>query len=260
MRVQWKIVRGDFDRRRLLAYIAITSIFTVLGPFGTYEAMSFAPRLAYWALVNAGVAVFMTFAGDTLFSDGLADAVPRPVKASLAAALGTIGGSGVVWLAEVYIRGSNTNPIHILIGVFAVGLMMMIVRFHLWRPPARPYAKFFKRLPPELGTDLVSLSMADHYVEVRTTRNTTMVLMRFADAMSELANYPGERIHRSHWVAADHMAKLVRDGGRHVVVLDDGTRLPVSKAYLKPVRDMLDRKEQQRLDSLAHEPQPSRST
>lgn len=104
-------------------------------------------------------------------------------------------------------------------------------------------ARFLRRLPPELGRELVSLSMQDHYIRVTTRRGSTLVLMRFADAMGELADYPGAQIHRSHWVAADSAGKIVRRGARLELALSDGARLPVSKSFAAAARRLADSRE-----------------
>lgn len=247
MHYQIGIFRGHFDQRRLFAYLAITSAFTLLGPFGTYDSLNILWRFIYWALVNASVAIFMTITGDTLFGDNVWEQMARPAKAILAAVIGAIPGAGSVWVLEYFIRNHQVQPVHLWFYVTAVGLAMMIVKYELWRRPAKPYAPFLKRLPPEIGIELISLSMADHYVEVRTTHGSTMLLMRFTDALKELSAYPGHQIHRSHWVADQFVKQLKREGGRSHILIHGGEKLPVSKAYLPAVRKIIERNENHRL-------------
>ena len=73
---------------------------------------------------------------------------------------------------------------------------------------------FLDRLPPELGRDLVYLRMADHYVEAFTTAGSTLVLMRFADAVAALEDAGGLRVHRSYWVAKKHVTGTARRNAR----------------------------------------------
>ena len=56
-----------------------------------------------------------------------------------------------------------------------------------------PGARFLDRLPEKLGRDLVYLKTADHYVEAFTTAGSTLVLMRFVDAVAELDGAGGLR-------------------------------------------------------------------
>ena len=97
--------------------------------------------------------------------------------------------------------------------------------------PPLPDVPFLKRLPVAERAGLVSLSMQDHYVEANTRAAQHMLRMRFAEALSELEDYPGLRIHRSHWVADAAVERLVRSGGRTLALLPDGRRLPISETY-----------------------------
>ena len=111
-------------------------------------------------------------------------------------------------------------------------------------PPELAAAAFFRRLPPELGTDLISLSIEDHYLNVVTGRGQSMQLMSMADAERELAEYPGLRIHRSHWIARDH-ARAINLSERSVS-LSDGRVLPVARSRLRDVEKVLARGAQSR--------------
>lgn len=103
--------------------------------------------------------------------------------------------------------------------------------------------RFLNRLPFELGQELVSFSMQDHYVEVTTTQGSTLILMSLRDALEELGDYKGIQIHRSHWIAASAFFGLIRRNGKLFANLSDGRDLPVSRTYtasakaLEPVRD-----------------------
>lgn len=46
------------SRRLWLTFLAILAIFILTGPFGTSETMSFADRLLYWTIVQAGAWTF----------------------------------------------------------------------------------------------------------------------------------------------------------------------------------------------------------
>ena len=109
-------------------------------------------------------------------------------------------------------------------------------------PPVPPTAEkkipgtnFFRRLPAELGRDIVYLKMSDHYVEVFTTAGHTVMLMRLADAVAELEGM-GVRVHRSYWVANDHVERLMRRGRRRFLRLAGGHDVPVSRTYLPAVK------------------------
>ncbi|WP_168173677.1 LytTR family DNA-binding domain-containing protein [Thalassospira sp. TSL5-1] len=93
-----------------------------------------------------------------------------------------------------------------------------------------------RRLPAELGQEIIRLSASDHYVEVYTRLGHTLVLLRFSDALKELGAADGVQIHRSHWVARSAIHRLVSKGRNLFVELDDGTVLPVSRSRFGEIR------------------------
>ena len=99
---------------------------------------------------------------------------------------------------------------------------------------APPYS-IFDRLPRRLGTDLIYLTVDDHYVEAHTRAGSAILLMRFSDACAELSDR-GLQVHRSYWVAKRYMKRLVRRDGRTVLRLITGQEIPVSRTYLAAAR------------------------
>jgi DNA-binding LytR/AlgR family response regulator len=61
-------------------------------------------------------------------------------------------------------------------------------------------------------------------------------LMRFSDALAELDGLAGLQVHRSHWVAGCAVVEMKKQNGRCVVVLQNGTEVPVSRAYQKAAK------------------------
>jgi len=98
-----------------------------------------------------------------------------------------------------------------------------------------PPSMFFDRLPLEVGRDIIYLKMSDHYVEVVTTAGHCNILMRFADAITELGDR-GVRIHRSYWVAYAHVEGWTRRNQRTLLRLSGAHTVPVSRTYLNPAR------------------------
>lgn len=99
--------------------------------------------------------------------------------------------------------------------------------------------QFMDRVPIGLGDDLLVLSAQDHYLQVRTTRGSTLILSSIGDAVNQLqaCGWDGIRIHRSHWIARDAVDHFAKRGNRHVVYLKHGEELPVGQTYLQLVRD-----------------------
>ena len=96
-------------------------------------------------------------------------------------------------------------------------------------------SKFLRRLPAEAGQEIIYLKMSDHYVEVVTTTGRCTLLMRFADAISELAD-EGMRVHRSYWVALRHVDGWTKRNQRMFLCLTGGHLVPVSRTYLAQTR------------------------
>ncbi len=99
-------------------------------------------------------------------------------------------------------------------------------------------AAFFKRIPEELGVDLVCLEMEDHYVRVHTAQGNGLILMRMRDAVAELEGFDGMQVHRSYWVAREAIVSTQRDGERALLTLSNGMEIPVSRTRLRQLREL----------------------
>ena len=243
------------------ALAGLVTLFAFIGPFGTYDSMGPLERLGYWTvamganwLVCGGVMATAL----RLVSDG--PPRTRILTVAGAALLAAIPGTGVVFTAETLFRPNYSDEsslpiiyVSVAVLMLAIGSTVVAVLARRRRNPENAEAavngdddaigrtadrtsRFLDRLPPELGRDLIHLQMADHYVEAFTTAGSTLVLMRFADAIAELDGADGLRVHRSHWVARDHVVGTARRNGRRVLRLTGGREAPVSRGYLADVR------------------------
>ena len=106
-----------------------------------------------------------------------------------------------------------------------------------YQPANRP-RELFRLLPDRLGTDLVFIKSEDHYLEVHTTAGSSLIKMRFSDAIAELGDR-GIKVHRSYWVATGHVLRAGRSGKRTVLRLTGDHRVPVSVTHLRAVRAIL---------------------
>ena len=88
-----------------------------------------------------------------------------------------------------------------------------------------------KLLPDRLGTDLIYIKSEDHYLEVHTTVGSSLVKMRFSEAVAELGER-GMQVHRSYWVATSHVTRSARSGKRTVLRLTGDHKVPVSVTHL----------------------------
>lgn len=245
--------------RGLFVFLGAIFLLTILGPFGSYEALTLMERFIFWTAVISAVGVPMHFAVHVALGSERLGGLPRLARLAIGVAVAAIPGTGFVFFvcAVLWPRTLTFETFVVTwFEVTAVGFTIAAFRFlneadpvptdaapeadtpgESW-PPARR-CRFQDRLDPSNGTDIVSLSMQDHYVEVTTTGGTELVLIRFSDALAELDGLDGLRIHRSHWAAVPHVTALTRDDGRLRVRLTDGRSLPVSATYAKALRARL---------------------
>lgn len=227
------------------AYILAIGIFSTTGPFNTYS-MSFLPRVAYWALALAAGWVFVSASLLLLRRTGFVHANASIRNFGLAISLAAPPTAFFVLILEALLRPSDRPfwQANVLFSVLIVclvvgGVVVAWVRPRLNAPLRIPaYVTFLKRLPPQIGTDLISLSSQDHYVEVTTEKGRELIHMRFADALRELRDYPGQQIHRSHWIAARAFSGLARENSKVMAHLSDGRTLTVSRSFTAAAREM----------------------
>ena len=240
---------GSFARQGAVL-ACLVALFAFIGPFGTYDSIGLSGRFGYWALALG--ANWLVCGSVVMLTLRLTDAAAGPARLAAvagAALLAAIPGTGVVHTAEALFRphyeGDNAlTAIYLGVAVLMLAISFLVV----WILPRRRTAlpdedtaertapRFLDRLPPHLGRDLVYLRMADHYVEAFTTAGSTLVLMRFGDAVAELEGTDGLRVHRSYWVAKSHVTGTTRQNGRTILNLTGGHEAPVSRGYLPAVR------------------------
>ena len=247
-----------------VALVALVAIFAFIGPFGTYDSLGVSGRIGYWAVAMGGnwlvcgsimMLVLITAGGHSMRRRVLVTAAAAPVAAA--------PGTGVVFAAEALFRPGYAEPIGVPTIYFSVAVLMLVIGLAVVavmearrglaersvaasapeesgdsgaRSGPVPGARFLDRLPEKLGRDLVYLKTADHYVEAFTTAGSTLVLMRFADAVAELDGAGGLRVHRSYWVARRHVEDALRQHGRTTLRLTGGHEVPVSRTYMAAVR------------------------
>jgi hypothetical protein len=99
-------------------------------------------------------------------------------------------------------------------------------------PPA-----FLERLPERLrGGLLYAVEAEDHYLRLHTSLGADLILMRLSDAIAELEGIEGAQTHRSWWVAREGIDRARRGDGRAVLTLKDGAEVPVSRTYVRALR------------------------
>ncbi len=246
-------------RRLWLTFGLVVALFTVTGPFGTGESMFVGTRLSYWLMVHAVawlISITFSITADVYLTDVLRSRLLRIMSGSLLAALPVAlaqQGLGTAFDGQAFSLVALRTDFAITLPLCALFCLLTWLTMSgtlpggtqqaaLSQPSylsvsaqepliAQSPAPLLLRLRPQHRATVLRLSSADHYTEVVTRRGRELVLIRFSDALAELGEAQGLRVHRSHWIADEHVAGLERDGGRFFVLTVDGGRIPVSRPY-----------------------------
>ena len=241
-----------------LGLVAAIAVLAWLGPFDTWGRLSLSDRVAFWTLALSVNWLFGWLVG-------LAAGLVLEKRGWLAwgatvaglSAIAGVPGTAVVWglvaafmdyrmsrFAEIATLYSQVLVIHLVLNT------LITWRITRHPPPAgtrgeaapplpssAPAAPFLERLPARLGRNLLHLHMQDHYVEAHTDEGSDLVLLRFRDALREVAGLDGAQVHRSHWVARAAIAGVERGDGRIALRLVNGRRIPVSRTFAPLLRE-----------------------
>ncbi len=245
-------LHGLVTWRHLTTFAAVILVFVWIAPFGTYTRFSGLERFVYWTMaigLNWTLGVIATpLAVALMRSVGC----PQWIGVVVGALMAALPGTGVVLALEAWLDEPMKMATELAYVYASVALIHMVIgylgaefaRRGSFFPgiaaseTAQVSAQFLKRLSPALGDQLLHLRMRDHYVEAHTELGSELVLMRFTDALEEVNRLEGMRVHRSHWVASDAIARVVREGGRTFVELNNGERVPVSRTYRRAVEGL----------------------
>jgi DNA-binding LytR/AlgR family response regulator len=236
------------DARTWAVLVIVSLVVGLVGPFGTYGAISLLPRLAYWAAVVIGTATLGTLVA-SIVERALRPRLPAWLAATLA---GTAAGPVIAAFVALLNRGafgSDVTPIDLLtLAVYCtlIAIAVTVLSAVLGARPASakpvepvvaPDPPLLDRLPRHQRGRLLHIAVSDHYVDVTTDKGTTLVLMRLSDAIRETAPVAGLQVHRSHWIALDAVQRSTRQSGKPALQLENGTLVPVSRTYLDAVRE-----------------------
>lgn len=236
---EWREHMGN--PMRLWVLVGTGAILAIVAPFGTDASMTMLPRFVYWlALVG------MTYSigcATYLISNQLApDRIV--MRTALAAVMTGAGAMSVVYLLngmalQYWATGSELTAQ--VVNVFLIAAILAGIfqtAYGGWgetAPPSPP--KLLDRLPFDKRGPLVSLTVEDHYVNIRTTKGQEMVLIRLADAIGEVGDTPGARVHRSHWAAFNQVRSAARKGDGAVLQMAHGPDIPVSRANVAKLKE-----------------------
>jgi hypothetical protein len=220
----------------------------LIGAVGT-DAAPLLRRLLYWVPLMTVGGLLGAVVSQQIARFPRAPENPWAFGAVLAVVL-TLPATLVVWLWNGLILGSFLSfanlPVLILpVFIICVAMTAIMVLIHMpgrvthaaaETAPAR--ARFFDRFPPKLrGAELYAVSSEDHYLRLHTSKGGDLILMRLADAISELEGVEGAQTHRSWWVAREAVETTRRDGDKLTLLLKGGAEAPVSRPNVRPLRE-----------------------
>ena len=221
---------------RLCALAGAALILTIMAPFGTGEVMRALPRLEYWSVIVIA-SYSIGYGANTVASGGLARRI------AIAGGLTSLGVVPLVFGLNAFALGRwpvGTGALVLAGNICAISVVISVIFQVAYAEPESPEATppdLLERLPLAKRGPLVSLSVEDHYVRIRTLRGEEMVLMRLADAVRETRGTAGLQVHRSHWVALDQVRGAARRGDGAVLTMSTGPDIPVSRANVAAVRE-----------------------
>ena len=232
----------------------------LLGPFGTY-LMPVGLRLAYW--VGFIIIGYIIFRPVNIVGNWLSELSSIPIWATtlLTTAIASVPITVAITFAMSgmqYDGRAIGNDFAILYAqCFGIGagifLIMRLVfgpqqnakaapadapKFH--SPESLPNLtiedSLHERLPKGFG-EILALGMEDHYVRVFGKQREEMILHRFSDAVAEMDQTEGLKVHRSWWVARSAIRSSSKEGRNLRLHLADGTQVPVSRANIAKLKE-----------------------
>ncbi len=225
----------------LTLLVALGLLMAMLGPYDTLRLPA-AIRTLYWLLAIVGggligIALDIVLGSriDRFWSRvlGVTVAMTPPVTALVYGLNIWVFGDpeGIQWLPSL------------LWQVFVIALLVMAMRALAWRrvvetrtvvvPPVPEAGRAFRmRLSARRrSARLLAIEAEDHYVRAHTDMGSELVGMRFADALAELAEAHGHRLHRSWWVADEAIESVRWRRGAGEARLAGGLIAPVSRNH-----------------------------
>ena len=229
-------IKAEFRSHVPLVLWTLTALcMAVMGPFGTYGAMSLGERLLFWVPVMAVVMVIVTAIRALVYGTfGLTGF--RRGSLVITLLICVVICPAVCFVMRVLLDTNAADvpsfwEIVLLVGSLSLGVCSLRLAVQAAPSPDAGVSRLMQRMEPSARGALVSISVRDHYVDVRTTHGQVSLLMRFGDAMAEAAPVDGVQVHRSHWVAWDAIAAVENADGRMVLRLKQGETVPISRSH-----------------------------
>ena len=226
--------------------LSLTVMFTVSDAFAT-ESLAMLHSITLWAIVSL-LMVLQTCLTHRLFLSFLSKTRLSRLFAACLALLATVllMAGELHWLKFTPLLPKEPDPFFEFLffvaqPVFAAGCLTLLSQTNA----IQKYVDFLQSRDlrqannngelAELDSilrqhEVLRISAQDHYLEIVCSDQKFLVRGRMKDAMFALAQYEGVQIHRSHWVAKQHVKQILRCGRDTKLLLNDGTEVPVARS------------------------------
>ncbi len=234
---------------RLVALaLGLSVFFTLIGPFGSFADPLPERLLACFAYGGSGLLIWGPGYPLLLRWAERARIPPLPARLLSAFAISAPVAAVSVLVARLIwrpVQPPNLLLVYSEVASVAVPLALGYYGLQVWAARqaatstvAEAPPRILERLPAALGTELLALEAEDHYVRVHTAKGSTLLLMRFSDAVAELDGLRGMQVHRSWWVARTAVAGAAKTGRRAELLLTNGIRAPIARTAMPEARAM----------------------
>ncbi len=223
-----------------------------VGPFNTYDSLTFPQRLGYWALIVTLSCVLDALLRYAYPVKTVLDLVLRRFLFVVGFSLCLYSINVLVFQYEHNFQAFSLAFGYVLIVSICIEAVLKSVQaifgashnraqahtsFEERREPSNSaFESLRRKLPESIRGSIWHLEARGHYLGILTDRGDAQILMRFSDAIVGLPHTIGVQTHRSHWVALDAAKRLLQAQGKYFVELNDETLVPVSKSRLKVVK------------------------
>ncbi len=245
------IIGNPADWVRWLAAATVIGIaLGIAGPFGSYGNDGIVMRMACWtAMLWIGTILLRLSVGPAVaYAPALG--VPRSVAAAIATVVACAPLAFIVAEINRSLWPQYTSSLRpwdwYAQTLFVAGALVAAT---LWfeqmratqaaaraaRPETPPSTKP-AHLAPQLLAQTLCLEMEDHYLRVHTATGSELVLLPMRQAIEELSEVEGLRVHRSWWVSRAAVRAISRNGRALVLELSNGLKVPVARNNVTSLR------------------------
>lgn len=243
---------GYLNKQFVIWMTAAVIVLTIAGPFGTLRAFNTLERFAYWLILTPTTFLLASFCSTFIVITLSKFSINKWACYGVAGVMSGIPVGISVWIFQFILNEHVAPDLDFLITMISSTIPITLAVNMIYASRSKSGVTkinaaessvsndlFFNRLSKKLGHDVISLNAQDHYVEVKTTLGSELILMRMSDAISELTDIEGFQTHRSWWVAKKHILAVRSDHGKKSLELTDKTKVPVSRSFSKNILGLI---------------------